>query len=136
MVSHNVSLATSIAAITLILLSSIPALRAIFSILATSQNKRGKYSSAEKVYEDEDGVATPETDATFSQKWAKLFITVMTAATFSVNVALAIIDTLDFEKDNEHKKLGMVEVWTGVGGWVSTIFAQLKIRKPIPKQCS
>lgn len=117
--SHDNSLGVSITATALVLISTVPAFRTIFTTLATSNTKRGKSSTAEKIYEDEDGAATPESQVAFSQKWAKLSITILTIAVFSINVALAVISTLESKTLDEDIKSTMVVVWTSVGIWVS-----------------
>lgn len=116
-ISHHLSLTTSIVAASLVFLSSFPAISTIFRILSAGHKKRGKASTATKIYQDEDGVATPESQADFSQRKSKIAITVIVIAAFAINLAVTVLSTLDYDGE---QFFTIIELWMHVGLWVST----------------
>lgn len=116
MIPYDYSLVISTIATTLVLLYTIPALIDTFRNITTSRKKAGKSLFGKKLYEDEDGTATPESQAAFSQKWPKIIITLLNVTAFGISVAVAVMTTLKIEETQNQKELA--GQWLGVGTWV------------------
>lgn len=118
MVAYDIPFVVNITVAIAILISTIPAISSIFSTLKINQNQHDKSSKFEKIYEDEDGAATVQSESEFSQKWSKALITVLTVTAFAINVAVAVISTLELQKYEGDKVMGMANIWLGVAIWV------------------
>ena len=71
--------------------------------------------TSEKVYEDEDGVATPETQQAYSVQFQKRSILLLTIITLSLSTALAIIGTVTNDTTTR-----LARRWMTVAIWVRT----------------
>lgn len=84
---------------------TVPAAKAILSRFVNKGYRR----LPPELYEDEDGVATEESVAAFSDRWQKYLITLLSVAGFAVSLARAL-----FNPDGHSEQL-----WLLVAGWVS-----------------
>lgn len=119
MITNDNSFAVNIITATITLFATFPALSSVFSALKISRNQYGKSSTSKNLYEDKDGVATPESEIEFSQKWSKVSITLLTAAAFALNVAIAVLSTSEYEGQ---KGIGLAKLWLGLVIWVSNYY--------------
>jgi hypothetical protein len=88
------STATSILALSLVALDSIPAIRSIVTRIARKSRNYEPILLAKDEYRDEDGEATEESLQAFSDKWQRITIAVFSAAGFLITLALAVLTTL------------------------------------------
>jgi hypothetical protein len=105
------SLATGSLAVVLVALVSVPAVETIARRLWAAKPSN---SQDKELYEDEDGVATEESVQAFSDKFPKLFIAILSIAGFVLSLALAILNTVEFQRKNL-----FIENWLQVADWVS-----------------
>ncbi|KAJ5996332.1 hypothetical protein N7522_007992 [Penicillium canescens] len=88
------STATSILALSLVALDSIPAIRSIVTRIARNSRNYEPILLAKDEYRDEDGEATEESLQAFSDRWQRITIAVFSAAGFLITLALAVLTTL------------------------------------------
>jgi hypothetical protein len=88
------STVTSILALSLVALDSIPAIRSIVTRIARKNRNYEPILLAKDEYRDEDGEATEESLQAFSDKWQRITIAVFSAAGFLITLALAVLTTL------------------------------------------
>ena len=88
------STATSILALSLVALDSIPAIRSIVTRIARKSRNYEPILLAKDEYRDEDGEATEESLQAFSDKWQRITIAIFSAAGFLITLALAVLTTL------------------------------------------
>jgi hypothetical protein len=88
------STVTSILALSLVALDSIPAIRSIVTRIARKSRNYEPILLAKDEYRDEDGEATEESLQAFSDKWQRITIAVFSAAGFLITLALAVLTTL------------------------------------------
>lgn len=74
---------------------------------------RTKKNCAAKIYEDKDGVATPESIVEFSAKLPKVLVGLLSLSGLGVSSAIAILGTLG-DRDGL-----FVEDWLNAASWVS-----------------
>ncbi|KAI5467371.1 P-loop containing nucleoside triphosphate hydrolase protein [Mariannaea sp. PMI_226] len=86
-------------------LSAFPALTAIFTQL---RNRTPK----DNFYEDEDGKATPESIASFSNRRSKMVILLLSSGGIGTSIAIAVLSTLDRTKDTL-----FLENWLTAAAW-------------------
>ncbi|KAL1961056.1 hypothetical protein VTO42DRAFT_4944 [Malbranchea cinnamomea] len=100
----------------LVVLASIPAIRAIARRcqLLKSTTTRIDYPSLRGIYRDEDGAATEESVRAFSDQVQRWSIAVLSLAGLSLSLAAAVIQTV---ADNHHSKSTIV-VWLQFAFWV------------------
>jgi hypothetical protein len=106
MADKTILLASSVAGVTLVGLTSAPAL------LSFAKQLRSRESQTE-IYEDEDGKSTPEAVKAYSAKVPKSFILLFSLAGLGLSIALAVLSTLGETNDM------FLENWLCVGTWVS-----------------
>lgn len=89
-----------------------PALRSIASRFILGRRQQTGYQPVQEGYEDEDGVATPESVKAFSDKPQRIVIAFLSATGFLVSLALAVVTV--------HRSINaqLVEYWLRVGTWV------------------
>lgn len=100
-------------ALSLVALSSIPAIKSISQRLRTARYE--PIDIAKDVYRDEDGEATEESLRAFSDIWQRSAIAVFSMTGFLATLALAVLTTLE---SNVSKTL--VLVWLQFAAWVRT----------------
>ncbi|KAJ5757946.1 uncharacterized protein N7511_006640 [Penicillium nucicola] len=88
------STATSILALSLVALDSIPAIKSIIARIARKSHNYEPILLAKEEYGDEDGEATTESLQAFSDKWQRIAIAVFSATGFLITLALAFLTTL------------------------------------------
>jgi ABC-type multidrug transport system fused ATPase/permease subunit len=91
------SLISGIVGLVLVALSSTPAVWRIYKRLARREKGEGEGSEepdSHQLYEDEDGIATEETERNFSDKIQKSVILISSIAGFLISFALALLATL------------------------------------------
>ncbi|KAK8031803.1 hypothetical protein PG990_001537 [Apiospora arundinis] len=98
-------LGTSAASVGLVALFTIPAVTKLVLQLRTRDAKPSE------IYEDKDGKSTPEAVKAFSAKVPKAFILLLSLAGLGLSIALAVLSTLDQEKDL------FLENWLSVAAW-------------------
>jgi len=86
-------------------LLSIPAVLAFASQLRNRVPKKD-------TYEDEDGRATPEALAAFSNKWAKAFVFLSAGVGLGSQIAVAVLAAL------QNGSGGLLEDWLALSSWV------------------
>lgn len=79
------SLGTGIAALSLVLLLTLPSLIGIASHL---RNPKPRSS----IYEDKDGAATEKSNAEYTAKIPKIFLTILSISSLFLSIALTILD--------------------------------------------
>ncbi|KAM0262906.1 hypothetical protein ACHAQJ_001499 [Trichoderma viride] len=82
----------SIAGLTIVGLSSLPA---VFALLSQIRNRTPK----DNFYQDIDGTSTPEAIAAFSNKWSKLAILLLSLIGFGASVALSVLSSIRSDKN-------------------------------------
>ncbi|KAL7939657.1 P-loop containing nucleoside triphosphate hydrolase protein [Trichoderma chlorosporum] len=82
----------SIAASAVVGLLSLPA---VFALLSQIRNRTPK----DNFYQDVDGTSTPEAVASFSNKWPKVAILVLSLASFGPSLALSVLSSLHLSQD-------------------------------------
>jgi len=101
------SLVAGVVGAALVLISTVPSLFGIASLLRAGKVK-------EEIYKDKDGIATEKSMAAYSAKIPKAFLTISNLSGLATSIALAILGTLN----DDH---GMfVQNWLNVAQWVST----------------
>lgn len=100
-------LGTSAASVGLVALFTIPAVTKLVLQL------RSRDAKPSEIYEDKDGKSTPEAVKAFSAKVPKAFILLLSLVGLGLSIALAVLSTLDPEKDL------YLENWLSVAAWVS-----------------
>jgi hypothetical protein len=70
-----------------------------------------------ELYEDEDGVATSESQRAYSTKVQNVLATIVTSAGLAIAIANAVLRTLDEQHSSNGS--GFEDAWLGVGVWVS-----------------
>ncbi|KAK6833621.1 ammonium transporter [Apiospora arundinis] len=98
-------LGTSAASVGLVALFTIPAVTKLVLQL------RSRDAKPSEIYEDKDGKSTPEAVKAFSAKVPKAFILLLSLAGLGLSIALAVLSTLDPEKDL------YLENWLSVAAW-------------------
>ena len=86
-----------------------------WKMLTTPKLSELQNETSEKVYEDEDGVATPETQQAYSVQFQKRSILLLTIITLSLSTALAIIGTITNDTTAR-----LARRWMTVAIWVRT----------------
>ncbi|KAI1875694.1 uncharacterized protein JN550_001980 [Neoarthrinium moseri] len=114
MSDKTIILATSIAGLGLIGLSSLPAAFSLGSQLRSKDSKSD-------VYEDEDGKSTPEAVAAYSAKVPKAFILLFSLIGLGLSIALGVLSTL-----GESNGI-FLENWLSVGAWALLTFQAISI---------
>ncbi|KAJ5308949.1 hypothetical protein PENANT_c020G05925 [Penicillium antarcticum] len=88
------SIATSILALSLVALDSIPAIKSLTTCIVRKSRNYEPILLAKDEYRDEDGEATEESLQAFSDKWQRIVIALFSAAGFLITLALAFLTTL------------------------------------------
>ncbi len=112
---HDQLFKASAAGLAVAALTTVPAVSAIVSQIRSRAPK-------DNFYEDQDGVATPESIAAFSNKASKFAVTFFATSTAALSIALAVLNTTD----SSHGNL-FLSTWLTTGAWVS-----LSIRQTCP----
>lgn len=86
--------------------------------------KRNGYERVEKVYEDEDGVATPSSERNFSKGLPIYFLLGATSLGPCFAIAAAVQSTVQVSKRQ------FTQDWLAFGSWVSILFMPLTLRDP------
>jgi hypothetical protein len=89
-------------------LASLPALSAVVSQI---RNRTVK----DNFYEDEDGKATPEAIAAFSQKGSKFAVVFLAATTAALSLAISVLSTIRPGQGDEDLFL---QTWLTTAAWV------------------
>lgn len=105
-----VSLGAAALGLALTAVLTVPAGKAILGRFVNKGYRR----LASELYEDEDGVATEESVAAFSDRWQKYLIILLSIAGFALSVARALLNP-DVYPDQQH----FVQLWLLVASWVS-----------------
>lgn len=113
-------------ALSLVALSSIPAIKSISQRLRTARYE--PIDVAKDVYRDEDGEATKESIRAFSDKWQRSAIALFSMTGFLATLALAVLTTLEA---NVSKTL--VLVWLQFAAWVRTSNQEIPQRPALMK---
>lgn len=109
--STTTTLATSIVGLVLVAIDTVPALWQISKRFST--NKKDHLKQPPDLYEDEDGVATKETMAAFTDKYQRISIVLLSILGFLVSLVLAILATVRL-------RLSLpIEQWLQFAIWVS-----------------
>lgn len=109
--STTTTLATSIVGLVLVAIDTVPALWQISKRFST--NKKNYFKQPHGLYEDEDGVATEETEAAFTDKYQRISIVLLSILGFLVSLVLAILATVRL-------RLSLpIEQWLQFAIWVS-----------------
>lgn len=82
----------SIAGLAVVGLLSLPA---VFALLSQIRNRTPK----DNFYQDIDGTSTPEAVASFSNRWPKVAILVLSLTSFGPSLALSVLSSLHLDKD-------------------------------------
>jgi hypothetical protein len=110
MVEHDSrSLVSGVVGTALILLLTSPSVIGIISHL-----RAPKCNTNTKIYEDKDGVATPESMAKFPTKVPKTFLLVFVVLGLFTSIALAVLGTLDSRTPM------FLQDWLNTAQWVRT----------------
>jgi hypothetical protein len=83
----------SITGLTIVGLLSLPG---VFALLSQIRNRTPK----DNFYQDIDGTSTPEAVASFSNKWPKFAILLLSLTSFGASVALSVLSSLHSDKDD------------------------------------
>ncbi|KAL6813453.1 P-loop containing nucleoside triphosphate hydrolase protein [Trichoderma sp. SZMC 28013] len=89
----NLVLPLSIAGSAVVGLFSLPA---VFALLAQIRNRTPK----DNFYQDVDGTSTPEAVASFSNKWPKVAILLLSLTSFGPSLALSVLSSLRLKEDD------------------------------------
>ncbi|KAL2004890.1 hypothetical protein VTN00DRAFT_3163 [Thermoascus crustaceus] len=89
-----------------------PALCSIAGRFILGRRQQNGYQPVQEGYEDEDGVATPESVKAFLDKPQRIGIACLSAAGFLVSLALAVVTM------HRVMNVQLVEYWLRVGDWV------------------
>ncbi|KAJ3489903.1 hypothetical protein NLG97_g5894 [Lecanicillium saksenae] len=103
---QDVLFKASAAGLAVTALSTVPALSAIVSQIRSRAPK-------DNFYEDQDGVATPESMAAFSNKASKFAVTFLAASTAALSIALSVINSTD----SSHGSL-FLPTWLTTAAWI------------------
>ncbi|KAJ4165019.1 hypothetical protein LMH87_006668 [Akanthomyces muscarius] len=103
---HDQLFKASAAGLAAAALTTVPAVTAIVSQIRSRAPK-------DNFYEDQDGVATPESIAAFSNKASKFAVTFLAASTAALSIALAVLNTTD----SSHGNL-FLSTWLTTGAWI------------------
>lgn len=116
--STNVSLALAIVCLILVTLLTLPSL---WQCILRLQKSKDQYESLSGHYEDEDGIATDESESAYSDFIQRLIILLVSAVGSLDALALAVLTT----RQPEFRLL--IEQWLQFATWVSqpTLFSSL-----------
>lgn len=95
---------------------SITAAILLFTIIATASFSSWSKNIKKELYEDEDGVATPESQQAYSIKAQNVLATIVTSAGLGVAIANAVLGTLDAPHSLDGS--AFEDGWFGVAIWV------------------
>ncbi len=104
----SISLACGIAGLVLVLISTFSSL-----YLVASTAFKSKQPNSEKIYQDEDGVATEESIAKYSTTRTKIVICVLSLLGLGISIALAVLGTLNLSNDGF-----LIQDWLNAASWV------------------
>lgn len=104
---------------------SITAAILLFTIIATASFSSWSKNIKKELYEDEDGIATPESQQAYSIKPQNVLATIVTSAGLGVAIANAVLGTLDAPHSLDGS--AFEDGWFGVAIWVC---CHRKILKP------
>jgi hypothetical protein len=107
----------------LILHISVTAAILLLTVIATAFFSKSFWSKNVKnvkseLYEDEDGVATPESQQAYSTKMQNVLATIVTSAGLAISIANAVLGTL--EAPHSLNGSAFEDGWFGVAIWVSS----------------
>lgn len=88
----------------------------LLTIIATASLSNWSKNIKKGLYEDEDGVATPESQRAFSTKVQNVLATIITSAGLGVAIANAVSATLDAPHSSDGS--AFEHGWFGVAIWV------------------
>lgn len=112
--SPSRSAIVDLTALTLVFLTSIPTFLRVFR-RATSKARGNAPGEASKLYEDEDGVATEETQTGYTAVLPKCLVLSGCVLGFIASMGVAVYTTV-------HPRLGLYfENWLSVGIWVRNV---------------
>lgn len=104
---HDTLFAASVGGLAVAAAAAVPA---VFSIASQIRSRAPK----DNFYEDQDGVATPESIAAFSNKPSKFAIAFLAASTAGLSLAVSVLSTLD----SSQRSL-FLTTWLTTAAWVS-----------------
>lgn len=135
---ETISLTVAVAGLVLVAVSSIPAVcdltkrlrlpsrtkRASSSINGTGRigsNGGGEYAILKELYQDDDGYATEESSKKFSDRFHRIFISILSTTGFLLSLALGIIATVvspGLPSSSLPSCPWLIERWLQFGIWV------------------
>lgn len=100
-----------------ILLLALPSITSLFSSRTSTGYKilPGSHD-INSLYEDEDGTATPDSQAAYSSRRVKIIICVFTALGFSASLSSAVLST--FIANTRSTQLLLTQDWINFAAWV------------------